>query len=84
MAVIMLWIEITAGRETKKAYDALVLAEGKTATDPYQAILDSYAEGVNDEFVLPVVIKEDDQAVATIGSGDTIVFYNFRADRADN
>ena len=67
---------------TKKAYDAMIAGEGIEAADPYQAIEDSYAEGVNDEFVVPVVIKEDGKPVATIRSGDTVVFYNFRADRA--
>ena len=67
---------------TKKAYDAMIAGEGIEAADPYQAIEDSYAEGVNDEFVVPVVIKEDGKPVATISSGDTVVFYNFRADRA--
>ena len=67
---------------TKKAYDVMVLGEGIEATDPYQAIEDSYATGVNDEFVVPVVIKEDGKPVATIRSGDTVVFFNFRADRA--
>ena len=66
----------------KKAYDAMVLGEGVSATDPVQAVADSYASGVQDEFVLPTVVKENGKPVATIGAGDSVVFFNFRPDRA--
>ncbi|MFW5971963.1 MAG: 2,3-bisphosphoglycerate-independent phosphoglycerate mutase [Bacillota bacterium] len=67
---------------TKKAYDAMVLGKGNKNEDPYQAVKDSYDDGVNDEFVLPVVIEDDGDSVATIEDGDAVVFFNFRADRA--
>lgn len=67
---------------TKKAYDVMILGEGNEGNDPYQAIKDSYAEGVNDEFVIPVVLKEEGKTVAVIEDGDTVVFFNFRGDRA--
>lgn len=64
------------------AYDALTLGEGRQATDPVQAVKDQYAEEIYDEFVLPTVITEDGQAIATIDDGDAVIFFNFRPDRA--
>lgn len=68
--------------EDEKAYDALVLGEGIKNSDPYQAVQESYADGINDEFVLPVVLTDGTGPVTRIGNGDTVVFFNFRADRA--
>ena len=67
---------------TEKAYLALTKGEGVKATDPVQAIKDSYANDVTDEFMLPTVIEKDGEPVATIKDGDSIVFCNFRPDRA--
>ncbi|MBQ2643209.1 MAG: 2,3-bisphosphoglycerate-independent phosphoglycerate mutase [Eubacterium sp.] len=67
---------------TEKAYDALTKGEGVKKIDPVQAIKDSYANGVTDEFMLPTVIEKDGEAVATIKDGDSIIFCNFRPDRA--
>lgn len=66
----------------EKAYDAMLLGEGIRAEDPVQAVKDSYENGVTDEFMLPVVIEADGQPVATVNSGDSIIFFNFRPDRA--
>lgn len=66
----------------EKAYNALVAGEGKKATDAVQAVADSYAEDVTDEFVVPTVVERDGKPVATIGAGDSIIFFNFRPDRA--
>ncbi len=66
----------------QKAYDALTLGEGNEATDPVAAIEASYAAGVTDEFVVPVVLKEKGEPVATVDDGDSVIFYNFRPDRA--
>ncbi len=66
----------------EKAYNALVCGEGNKATDAVQAIADSYAEEVNDEFVVPTVIEKDGKAVATIKENDSVIFFNFRPDRA--
>ena len=66
----------------EKAYRALTLGEGVEGTDPVQAIRDSYAQGVNDEFVLPTVMMEDGKPVATIQDKDSVIFFNFRPDRA--
>ena len=62
----------------EKAYSALVYGKGNKAADAVEAISNSYAEGVTDEFVIPTVCVEN----ATIKSGDSVVFFNFRPDRA--
>lgn len=66
----------------EKAYSALVYGEGEKATDAVQAIADSYAKDVNDEFVVPTVIEKDGKPVATVKANDSIIFFNFRPDRA--
>ena len=66
----------------EKAYVAMTKGEGVEETDPVQAIKNSYGKDVTDEFVLPTVIKKDGQPVATITDGDSVVFCNFRPDRA--
>jgi len=66
----------------EKAYAALVYGEGVYDTDPVHAMQASYDAGVTDEFVLPVVITENDKPVATIKANDSVIFYNFRPDRA--
>lgn len=67
---------------TKLAYEAMVLGRGKTDTCPIEAVAKSYKEGINDEFIVPTVIVEEGEPVATIDSGDSIIFFNFRPDRA--
>ena len=68
---------------TERAYRMLVQGEGERATDPIAAIKGSYEREVTDEFVEPVVIMRDDGLpVATIQDGDSVIFFNFRADRA--
>ena len=62
----------------EKAYDALVLGEGVQEDDPVQAIKNSYANGVTDEFMLPTVVTKG----ATIAENDSVIFFNFRPDRA--
>lgn len=67
----------------REAYGALVLGEGVKAADPVAALQGSYDEGVTDEFVKPVVMTTTDgRPVGTIREGDTVVFCNFRNDRA--
>ena len=61
-----------------KAYDALVLGEAPFEADPVAAVQKSYDAGVTDEFVEPVICCKD----AVIKSGDSVVFMNFRPDRA--
>ncbi len=62
----------------EKAYAALVYGEGVEETDPVQAIRNSYANEVTDEFMLPTVVEKD----AQIKEGDSVIFANFRPDRA--
>ncbi len=62
----------------EKAYAALVYGEGVQETDPVQAIRNSYANEVTDEFMLPTVVERD----AEIKANDSVVFINFRPDRA--
>ncbi len=66
----------------KKAYDALTAGIGDTAESAAQAVAASYAGGVNDEFIVPCVITENGKPIATINDGDSVIFFNFRADRA--
>lgn len=65
-----------------KAYDAIVCGDGPRAADPIAAIRDSYQEGVTDEFIVPTVIEQNGKPVATMGDEDSLIFFNFRADRA--
>jgi 2,3-bisphosphoglycerate-independent phosphoglycerate mutase len=65
---------------TKRAYDAIVHGEGDHAEDPVAAVRASYEGGVTDEFVEPVVIG--DPAVGRVRDGDSVIFFNFRPDRA--
>ncbi|WP_286733417.1 2,3-bisphosphoglycerate-independent phosphoglycerate mutase [Intestinimonas sp. UBA1698] len=62
----------------QKAYDALVLGEAPFEPDPVQAVQSSYDAGVTDEFVVPVLCCRE----AVIGPGDSVIFMNFRPDRA--
>ncbi|MFW6380966.1 MAG: 2,3-bisphosphoglycerate-independent phosphoglycerate mutase, partial [Bacillota bacterium] len=59
-----------------------VLGEGEQAETPLQAMEQSYERGDNDEFVLPTVITENGEPVATIKDCDSLIFFNFRGDRA--
>ena len=66
----------------KKAYDAIVNGEGNKQADVINAIESSYQKEVFDEFVEPTVITNGDKPVATISDGDSVIFFNFRPDRA--
>lgn len=68
---------------TERAYKLLVHAEGERAIDPVEAIKRSYERGVTDEFVEPIVIeRETGEPVAVMEEGDSVIFCNFRPDRA--
>lgn len=68
----------------EKAYDALTKGEGVDGgTDPLRAMQASYDKEITDEFVIPTVMKnEDGTPVATVKEGDSVIFFNFRPDRA--
>ncbi|SCP95199.1 2,3-bisphosphoglycerate-independent phosphoglycerate mutase [Anaerobium acetethylicum] len=64
------------------AYKAMAYGKGATASSASVAIQASYDDGKNDEFVLPTVIEKDGRPVATIQDKDSVIFFNFRPDRA--
>ncbi|MCB0516935.1 MAG: 2,3-bisphosphoglycerate-independent phosphoglycerate mutase [Chitinophagales bacterium] len=66
----------------KKAYDLYVSATGEKTQNPVAAIQQSYANGVTDEFILPIVCTDDSgKPKATIQDGDVVLCFNFRTDR---
>lgn len=65
-----------------KAYAAMVDGNGEVADSAVQAVENSYQRQITDEFVLPTVILKDGQPVAKIAAGDSVIFFNFRPDRA--
>lgn len=65
----------------KKAYDALVNGKGSGFEDAVQAVQASYDNGVTDEFIEPIILKEYGQPMTTIEDGDTVLCFNFRTDR---
>ncbi len=66
----------------KLAYDAMTKGEGLTAKCGICGIQESYDRGETDEFVKPTLAMEDGKPVATVQNGDSIIFFNFRPDRA--
>ena len=66
----------------EKSYNAMVNGKGIKATSPIKAIEDSYQKEVFDEFVEPTVIYDGEKPVAKIEDGDSVIFFNFRPDRA--
>ncbi len=67
---------------TELAYNAIALGKGKTASSAREAIENSYKEDVFDEHIKPTVIFKNGSPVSTINSNDSIIFFNFRPDRA--
>jgi 2,3-bisphosphoglycerate-independent phosphoglycerate mutase len=63
----------------REAYDQLVFGQGRKADDMVKAIEESYAEGVTDEFIKPIVSAKTDGAIK---EGDAVIFFNYRNDRA--
>lgn len=66
----------------KLAYDAIVDGKGNKADSALSAVNDSYKDGKTDEFIVPTVIEKEGRPVATVNDGDSIIFFNFRPDRA--
>lgn len=65
----------------KIAYDTIVNAEGIKTSDPLNAIQKSYEDGITDEFLMPIIVTENDKPIATIQEGDVVICFNFRTDR---
>lgn len=63
----------------KEAYDLLVDGKGKATDNVVKAVEESYAEGVTDEFIKPIV---NDMVDGRIGEGHVVIFFNYRNDRA--
>lgn len=67
----------------QKAYDAIVLGKGQAVADSAaQAVEQSYAKEETDEFVKPTVVLQGGQPVAIVQPEDSVIFFNFRPDRA--
>lgn len=67
----------------EKAYRAMAFGEGPLYSDPLKMVEDSYAHGIFDEFMIPSIITDENgKPNAKIESGDSVIFYNFRPDRA--
>lgn len=67
---------------TEKAYRTLVYGDGELAKSAMNAVDQAYTNEQTDEFVKPTVVLTDGEPTAKICEGDTVIFYNFRADRA--
>ena len=66
----------------KKAYDLLVHGIGTESHDPFVSIEKSYENNITDEFIEPIVVRNDKgEAMATIQPGDAVICFNFRTDR---
>ncbi|RJQ30533.1 2,3-bisphosphoglycerate-independent phosphoglycerate mutase [Candidatus Parcubacteria bacterium] len=87
------WIATISGRfyamdrkknweNTEKAYNSMVLGQGKEAVSPQAAITQSYNRGETDEYILPYVIKRSGKPISVIDDGDAVIFFNLRSDRA--
>ena len=69
-------------QRVQKTYDAMVNGIGEKAISAISAIESSYQKEVFDEFVVPTLICNGDEPIATIGKKDSVIFFNFRPDRA--
>lgn len=66
----------------EKAYSAMVYGEGVLAENAEAAVRKSYEDDVTDEFIVPIVLTKDNKPKGCIKSNDSVVFFNFRPDRA--
>ncbi|HWV36122.1 MAG TPA: 2,3-bisphosphoglycerate-independent phosphoglycerate mutase [Thermomicrobiales bacterium] len=66
---------------TKRAFDAIVHADGPRASSPSVAISQSYAQDVTDEFIIPTVIPGPDGNLHHVDANDSVIVFNFRSDR---
>jgi 2,3-bisphosphoglycerate-independent phosphoglycerate mutase len=66
----------------EKAYNAMVCGVGQSASSPEGAVASAYREGFSDEFIVPTMVQGKDNQYQPIQDGDSIIFFNFRGDRA--
>jgi 2,3-bisphosphoglycerate-independent phosphoglycerate mutase len=68
---------------TRKAYDSMVHGQGPRSRSAVEYIRTSYETGVSDEFIMPgTMVDADNQPIGPIRDGDSVIFFNFRSDRA--
>jgi 2,3-bisphosphoglycerate-independent phosphoglycerate mutase len=67
---------------TRRAFDLLIHGVGEAVSDPVAAVRRHYEEGITDEFMEPLVVAAQGATATTIQPGDSVIFFNFRADRA--
>ena len=67
---------------TSAVYDAMVYGKGNVAASALSAISASYNQGITDEFIKPTVITSDGKPLAKVSDNDSVIFFNFRSDRA--
>lgn len=67
---------------TQKVFDAMVHGIGAFASEPVKAISDAYEKKIYDEEFTPTIITDQGAPIATVADGDSIIFFNFRSDRA--
>lgn len=68
---------------TARAFHLLVHGEGQPAFDAVEAVRSCYQNGITDEFIEPIVIKQQKgEPLATLQTGDAVIFFNYRSDRA--
>ena len=66
----------------EQGYNCLFAGQGKAAQNAAQAVSESYASGVTDEFIKPVTIVDKNGPIGIIKENDSLIFFNFRSDRA--
>jgi 2,3-bisphosphoglycerate-independent phosphoglycerate mutase len=64
------------------AYNAMVLSKGEESSSAIETVKSAFHDNKTDEFVLPTVIMEQGRPVAAISNNDSVIFFNFRPDRA--
>ena len=68
---------------TRRAYAALTEGAGRTASDATTLVAQAHAAGTTDEFITPgVVVNGEGRPIGAVRDGDSVIFFNFRADRA--
>ncbi|MBU3191069.1 2,3-bisphosphoglycerate-independent phosphoglycerate mutase [Clostridium bowmanii] len=72
----------TRWERVKLSYNAMVLSRGEENTSAIEAVKRAFHDNKTDEFVLPTVIMENNKPVAAIKNKDSVIFFNFRPDRA--
>ncbi len=66
----------------EKAFDALTKGQGEYSSQAAEAVQQAYAAGITDEFIVPTVITRADKPVAKVEEHDSVIFFNYRPDRA--